>query len=306
MASVLTNLALAALISAGVPAGENPVLKELSSKGIEMSDGSRVKLPPPIMGDGLDAAGQRGAMAKVADARSSPEQLVAKSYYAPVVVKVRTVRSSDDEGPAVRAVDAWFVAHGDWDILTSKDFLESALKSKDESKSSVVSKSGVLTGEEKAKRKLAAATKEGYEEQFVYTTFSLFDRVEVSATRFAVAQTAKDTVLAAARLDPRFDKDPDYPNQWRALTRNERAEITPGPPHLFAHAGGYAKVTRLKEPADAVFIECHLVYEEPYAWFDGVNLVQRKAPAMVLEKVRTFRRKLTVATTEKAEKNEKR
>jgi hypothetical protein len=199
----------------------------------------------------------------------------------------------------------WFVARGDWGILTSKEFLESVMKTKDEGKSRVVSKSGVLTDEEMAKRKLTATTKAGYEERFVYTTFSLFDRVEISATRFAVLQSGKDFMLAAARTDPRFDKDPAYPNQWRALLRNEQAEITPGPPHLFGHAGGYAKITRLKEPADAVFIECHLVYEEPYGWFDGVNLVWQKAPAMVLEKVRTFRRKLTVASADQAAKSEK-
>ena len=55
-------------------------------------------------------------------------------------------------------------------------------------------------------------------------------------------------------------------------------------------------------PAGAAFIECHLVYEEDYGWFDGVNMVKQKAPAMVQEKVRTFRRKLNVATEKKAGK----
>ncbi len=49
-------------------------------------------------------------------------------------------------------------------------------------------------------------------------------------------------------------------------------------------------------PAGAAFIECHLVYEEDYGWFDGVNMVKQKAPAMIQEKVRSFRRKLNVAT----------
>ena len=131
------------------------MFKELREKGIQMSDGSMVKLPPPIMAEGLDAAGQRGAMAKVADARSPVDQLVAGAYYSPVVVKVRKVKSpqakpaegkpAEDEGPAFRAIDMWFVARGDWGILTSKEFLESVMKTKDEGKSRVVSKSGVLT-----------------------------------------------------------------------------------------------------------------------------------------------------------------
>ena len=87
--------------------------------------------------------------------------------------------------------------------------------------------------------------------------------------------------------------------------RDAEANITTGPPHLFTRAGGYAKITRLKQPADAAFIECHLIYEEPYGWFDGVNLVKQKVPVMVQEKVRTFRRKLRVASQEKSEKKAK-
>ena len=48
------------------------------------------------------------------------QDLLRKSYYAPVVVKVRTLKAAKDEGPAVRAVDLWFVAHGDWEMLTRR------------------------------------------------------------------------------------------------------------------------------------------------------------------------------------------
>jgi hypothetical protein len=292
---------LVVAITASPP--ENPVFQEVTTRGVTMSDGTVVKLPPPIMADGLDAAAQRAALAKV-DARNAFADLVKKSYYAPVVVKVRTVKSAEGEGPSIRTIDLWFAVNGDWKTLTSKDFFESVLKPKDDGKSRVVAKSGVLTDQEMAARKLTAVTKEGYEERFVYSTFSLFERVEISATRFAVLTSGKDWVLAAAKVDSRFDKDADFPNQWRPLVRNEQAEIKPGKIHPFGHAGGYAKLTRLKEPADAVLIECHLVYEEPYGWFDGVSLVKQKAPVMVQEKVRTFRRKLTLAGGEKSQKSD--
>jgi hypothetical protein len=303
MNSTLFSLVLLAL--AAGPADENPVLRELIEKGVAMSDGAAVKLRAPILADGLDAAAQRAAIDKVADARSSAEELVRKSFYAPVVVKVRTVTSSKGEGSTVRAVDLWFVVHGDWNTLTSQQFLESVVKPKDEGRSRVVSKSGMLTEKELAARKLTAAIRKGYEERFVYSTISLFERAEISSTRFAVVTTGKDSVVAAGKIDPRFAKDPDYPNQWRPLLRDEQAEIKPGPAQPWAHAGGYAKITRLKEPADAVLIECHLVYEEPYGWFDGANLVKQKAPLMVQEKVRTLRRKLAVAAAEGTAKKPK-
>lgn len=278
---------------------ENPVFNDLITKGITMSDGTAVKLPRPVLPDGLNEAGQKAAINAAADARSQFDDLVKNSYYAPVVVKVRTAKTLPHDGPAIRTIDLWFVAHGDWDILTSKDFLESAMKTKEEGPSRVVLKSGMLTDQEIAARKFSATVKENYEERFPYATFSLFERVELSATRFSVMTRESDSILAAARLDSRFLADVEYPNQWRPLLRDERAEIKPGKAHPFEHAGGYAKITRLVEPDDGVLVECHIAYEEPNGWFDGVNLVKQKAPVMVQEKVRSFRRKLTLATQEK-------
>lgn len=299
----LTFIVLAlSILAVEKPAADNPIFEELICNGVRMSDGSAVRLPPPIMPDRLDAAGQWAAMEKVATGRNPVEKLVQKSFYAPVVVRVRTVKPSEGEGPAIRTVDFGFVAHGDWDVLTSKKFIESFAGAKDKGPNRVVSKSGTLSDEEMTERKLSTTNKDGYEERFVYTTFSLFERVELSATRLAGLTRGEDSWLAAARIDRRFDKDPEYPNQWRPLLRDVRAEIKPGPAHPFLHAGGYAKITRLKKPADAVFVECHLAYEEDYGWFDGVNLVKRKVSLMIREKVRTFRRKLAVASEEKAKK----
>ena len=103
------------------------------------------------------------------------------------------------------------------------------MKPADKGKSRVVTKSGMLSDQELAARKLSATVKEGFEERFVYSTFSLFERVEISATRFAVLTRNKNAVVAAGRVDPRFAKDADYPNQWRSLLRNEQAEIQRGP-----------------------------------------------------------------------------
>jgi hypothetical protein len=301
-ASILSILLVAAAATDATP-GENPVFRELVGQGVSMSDGATFKLPPPILPDGLDAAGQRAAIARAPRARSTFQELVAKSFYAPVEVKIRTLRASPNDGPIVRAVDVWFVAHGDWDKLRSKAFLES-VAGRDEGANRVVSKSGVLTDKELAKRKLSATADgtrrvpdaiDDNEERFVYATFSLFERVEISATRRAVLSRGKDSILAAGKIDARFDKDPEYPNQWRPLLRDARAEIKPGPAHPFSHAGGYAKITRLVEPFNAVFVECHLVYEEDFGWFDGANLAKQKVPAMVQEKVRSFRRKLALA-----------
>jgi hypothetical protein len=306
----LTSLALVVACLAADPAADNPgeknpVFRQLLEQGIKMSDGTAIKLRPPTMADGLDAAGQRAAMDEVSAGRASVDEMLAKTLYAPVVTKVGTVKASEKEGPAVRTVDVCFVARGNWKTLTSKDFLESVLGGEEKKgKRSIVSKSGFLNDEEMQTRKLTGKVADDYEERFLYTTFSLFELVHVSATRFSLLTRDKDVILAAGTVDPRFDKDAKYPNQWRPLLRNAQANIVPGPAHRFAHAGGYAKITRLTEPADAAFVECHIVYEEPYGWFEGVNLVQQKIPVMVREKVRSFRRKLTAVGEDKGTKRE--
>ena len=54
--------AMAAVAAAddAAPVRENPVFKELTEKGLKMPEGTRVKLPPPILADGLDAAARGG------------------------------------------------------------------------------------------------------------------------------------------------------------------------------------------------------------------------------------------------------
>ena len=278
----------------------NSVLAELMNKGVTMSDGKAYKLPPPTMADGLDFTDQRAAIKKIAGERYKVEDLMRKTSSAPVVIRFRTLKASEDESSTIRAVDVWFVAHGKWDTLNSKEFLDSLAKGKDtEGENRVVSKSGFLTDEEMQKRNLKLEMPEGQEAKFVYTTFSLFDQVEVSTTRYAVVTRGKDFLLAAARIDGRFSKDAEYPNQWRPIERDASANITLGPPQPYSGAGAYVIITRLVEPADAIFVEGHMVFEEPYGWFEGGNMLRSKAPTMIQQRAKMFRSKLGIASVKR-------
>jgi hypothetical protein len=281
-------------------AAENPALKDLLENGVTMSDGKAYKLPAPTMADGLDAAGQRAAIEKLAGTRYKVEDLLLKSTAAPVLIKFRTLKAAEGESAVIRAIDVWFVAYGDWETLNSKEFLDSLAKSKDtEGENRMVSKSGLLTDDEMQKRKLKLDLPQGEEAKFVYTTFSLFDQVEVSATRYAVVTRAKDYLLAAGSIDPRFNADAEYPNQWRPIERDAAANISLGAPHPYTGAGAYAKITRLAEPANAIFVEGHIVFEEPYGWFEGGNQLRSKAPTMIQQRAKIFRSKLGIASAKK-------
>jgi hypothetical protein len=298
---VLFNICLVAIsaeAATGTSAVEaNPVLTELMEKGVMMSDGKAYKLPAPAMADVSDAAGQKEAMEKISGGRYSFDDLVQKSTSAPVMIRFRTLKAAEGESATIRAIDVWFVAHGKWDTLNSKDFQDSLARGKDtDGESRVVSKSGVLTDEEMQKRKLKLETPEGQEAKFVYNTFSLFDQVEVSATRYVVVTRDKNDLLAAARADGRFTKDAEYPSQWRPILRDAAANISLGPPQPYSGAGAYVKITRLAEPADAIFVEGHIVFEEPYGWFEGGNELRSKAPTMIQQRAKIFRGKLGIAS----------
>jgi hypothetical protein len=290
----------AAAIGAGPAVETNPTVSELMAKGVMMSDGKAYKLPGPAMSDVRDAAGQKEAIEKISGGKYTYEALSQKATSAPVLIRIRTVKAAEGESSTVRALDVWFIAHGKWETLNSKEFQDSLAKSKDtEGENRTVSKSGIVTDEEVQKRGLKLEAADGQEAKFVYTTFSLFEQVEVSATRHVVVTRGNDELLTAALIDDRFDKDAEYPNQWRPIVRDAAANISLGPPQPYTGAGVYIKITKLAEPADAIFVEGHMVFEEPYGWFEGGNELRSKAPAMIQQRVKVFRSKFAIASKEK-------
>jgi hypothetical protein len=275
----------------------NPVFTELAQKGVVMSDGKAYKMPAPSLDAALDAQGQRAAIDKIAAGRYSFDDLVQKSTSAPVLIRIRTLKASENKSGVVREIDVWFVAHGSWETLNSKTFLDDLSKNKDtEGENRIVSKSGFLTDEEMQKRKLDDRPPQGLEAKYIYNTFSLFDQVELSATRYSVVERGKNYLLAAGRVDQRFNADAEYPNQWRPILRDAAANISLGPPLPYTGAGTYANIVRLVEPADAVFVEGHIIFEEPYGWFEGGNELLSKTPAIIRQRAKTFRGKFAIAS----------
>ena len=157
-----------------------------------------------------------------------------------------------------------------------------------------------------AVRGLTTHSTPNLKEYFLYTTFNLFGRVEVSATRSCLATRTPDGVIVAAKLDPRFAKDKEFPNRWRPIVVNALGNPEPGLPHAYSGAAFYAKVTRLIKPQNAIFVEFHQVFYEPHAWFDvDVNLMPSELRKIIPFEVKQFRIKLLRATEKKTETPDK-
>jgi hypothetical protein len=267
----------------------NPVFDRLMSEGVPVVAGSNLRLPPPTMTDGLNAAGQQAALATVADENRPVEALLRNSVVSPFVLKIKS-----DEGTTGRHVDLWYVAHGSFDKITGEDFVHQQMKKAAQEKSSdeLPRQSIVLKPEELQARGLTAMNSAESSESYVHTTFPLFDRVFISTSSQVVQSKTGDSVLISGLLDPRFDHDKDYPIFWQHLDRDDTGKLNLGEKLPYHGFGSYLKITRMIEPAGAIFVECHVAFDEPAGWFNGANLLRSKLPVLVQDSVRKFRREI--------------
>jgi hypothetical protein len=282
----MTPLLLALSLSCAADPHEaiNPLYRELRTEGVAVSAKERVPLPAPVMPDGLDAKAQRKVIEQVAAGDYDPDELARRSVVTPFVLRIRDVKSSDPKNP-VRGVDLYYVAYGSLDVSLDEAFAEKLM-----SDSKQEGKAKSLTPEDLAKRKIDFKPDEKKRESYGHVEFEFLERVEIRATGRSFWTRTDESFLSAMRLDPRFVGDPEFPNQWRSIDRVDPKKRGPAQP--YAGSGHYLKVTRLHEPKGALFVEFHVVFVEPYGWFDGANLLRSKLPPVAQSVVRSMRREL--------------
>ena len=147
----------------------------------------------------------------------------------------------------------------------------------------------VLSDDDLKQRKIVPRTIPDGKEWLVHGMFKLLQtnvRVQVQGTARVVETTTKESAILAGQIDHRFDSDAKYPNDWRPAPSG----VVGGPPTLYFSSGAYAKVTKLVNPAGALLVEYHFIYDEPEAWFGGANLLRSKLPQKTREDVKDFRR----------------
>lgn len=279
-------LVLALFAAAADPAPHadaNPLFRTLLDPGLAVTADAKVKLPPPTMPDGLPAAKQKDAIAGVIGTDYAFEDFTRNSAVAPFVLKIRDEKGGGPDAP-VRAVDSFFVAHGDFARLDDEKFLDRLLNA-----GRGDGKGKSLTADDLAKRKIVVPAALDKRERFGRVDFDFLDRVRLEVTGRSVWSRTAESVVAAAEIDPRFAADADFPNRWRSLSK-DGGELKVGPPTGYGGAGFYVKITKLADPAGAVFVEQHVVFAEPTGWFDGANLLRSKLPPVVQSNVRSMRR----------------
>lgn len=264
----------------------NPLFQELCKTGLAISPKARTLMPAPTMPDGLDARKQLAVLTALAGQDYEVEELLRQSVVAPHILKFRDIEPADPNAPA-RGVDLWFIAHGKLQTFSRQEFDRRVREFGKDNKSVVGLKQDDL---EKRKIKLPAA---GLNEQgFAHAEAVLLDKVQLRGTSWVVISRTAESIVSASRLDPRFDNDKEFPNQWRLFPSDDPESKELGPPHPYHGAMAYLKLTQLHDPPSALFVEYHVVFVEPKGWFSGRNLLRSKLPAVIQSQVRSFRREL--------------
>ncbi|MCE9563606.1 MAG: hypothetical protein K8U57_16310 [Planctomycetes bacterium] len=259
----------------------NPLFKSLLETGFAVGPKDKVKLPAPTMPDGLDAAKQKATIEALIKDDYRYDLFTENSVVARELIKIRDLKGGDAKSPP-RAVDVWFLAYGDIKALDDDKFLERLMNT------------GRGNGQAKAlnaadlqKRKIVIADPK--KEGFGQMEFDFLDKVHLKATGRTMWTRNADSVVVAGEIDPRFADDKDFPNQWQSITKGGEAPKL-GPATLWAGAVFYLKITKLAEPAGALFCEQHVIFVEPEGWFDGANLLRSKLPTAVQISVRNMRK----------------
>jgi len=291
---LLTVWAAFGILLGTARAVENPIAKGLITEGVQLTSGATIKLPAPWMADGLDAAAQQAVIRKVA-ARYPFDLFIRKSVVSPFVLNMESINDAKGSRTGQR-VDVAFVAHGTLKAIREKDLLGQLLSMSKGKSRGLETITRALDEKELAERGLSVKSSPELEESFVRFSIPIIEKVQLSGINREMTVYEDSSIVAAQIMDERFAKDPKYPNQWQPIVRNPGGQYVLGEAQPYSGNGQYVKVTQLVDaagkPTGALFIEAHMVFDEPRGWFGGANLLRSKLPMAVQDNVRDFRRLL--------------
>jgi hypothetical protein len=277
-------LILAVLVPAEAGHDANPVFRAVVGEGLS-AGGATVKLPAPTFRDGQSADEQKAALREVAGSSRAAEEMVQDSISAPHRLKLNDVKA---DGVTLRSGDLVFVLRGvDVDAIKPDEAFRQAPVGE---VSAANMRFGVRVLSPDDFKDPPPALSTGHE-WLIHSTGRLLDRIVVEATDRVVASTSADSLVFAAKTDPKFGTNGPFPNRWSTIEPRATGDAF-GPPQPYAGGVGYLKITRLKGLDRAAVVEVHFAFAEPTAWFGGDPILRSKFGLIAQDQVRRLRREL--------------
>jgi hypothetical protein len=270
---------------------ENSIYVELVGKGVPLSSEDKAKLPEFTMVDGLDQTAQGKILEDViAKQKGGPpafKQFTENKLNAPFIKVDTAIPNSTSH-----QIDLYFIAYGNLQTVANGNFWKARIGQK--------GKNGTLdflTDKDLKQRGLTVIDQAKIKERYAFADkIDLFEFVQVSGTARSMETVGDQSVVVAILLDPKFQGDREFPNEWRKVTFLPNGKQQIGNANPYDGVGAYAKVTQLQSPDDALFVEYHIIYNEPAGWFDGRHVLETKLPMMIDNDVKRFRKDLKGAT----------
>jgi hypothetical protein len=263
----------------------NPVYAQLLQTGVEINE-TLVKFPQPTMVDGLDAEQQNQIISEIGGEAYDFKSMIRPSTVAPHVMRTEL----KEEGKArYRVADFWFVTYGKLDVLTDETVLQQMLDpNKEEGEGNAIT-TEVL-------KSVGIEISDAEHDAYGRVSYLLEKKVDLHLTGRAYWSKTDESIVATMIIDPRFSEHAEFASTWSPMTRDVSGQLQPGAAQPYRGMGLYMKVTQLKGVEGALFVECHLIFNEPVEWFDGLNYLGSKLPPIVSKQVRTMRAELSKAS----------
>lgn len=269
------------------PHQANVVLHELQRES-PIPGQPKALLPQFYLSDGLSNDTCQAELEKLVAEDLPLDEFLRSSQLAPQMIRLTDV---DDEGSLpLKRLDVFFTATGDLNQLAGKRDLTDFVTSESE-----VSQAKEIPRESLRRLGIVLAedpSSEGAGEAYGYAVSNLLDRIELRTAGRSFATESDESIILAGYVDPRFREDAEFPNTWKRITHDDDED--PATSHAYPGAVYSLKITQLPGRKHKLFVEGHVLFVEPTAWFDGANLLRSKLPPVVQSLVRRFRRELAM------------
>ncbi len=270
----------------------NTIFNSLVTEGVAITPEVTVQVTPPAVTETMTAQEQLDAIAKVSG-KSAASFISNSSLFPAVSIKPITDAKGNRVGTRL---DFWFVAMGDLKTASDAGLLNDLVEISDAEKS-LPREARALTPEEHKARGLEETVRGSYEDWYYGINVPVMNQVQLSGIGFANRTSSPESILAAINYLPKYRDDAEFPSVWRKVTNRAGVVGLDDERHPYQGLGGYLKATQLKSEK-AIFIEVHVVFAQPEAWFGSRDPLGSKLPGAIRKNTSKFARELKRAAAQ--------
>lgn len=289
--------ALLAFVAAVLVVGEAPAVVAQApaevAEGAAVSDDAAAAMPEfkPTLRDGMTADQQLQAIRSILG-NLEEERFFRSSIVSPFVFEMKPLSKLENGGQRQR-LDVWFVAYGKLEDIEEKKMMDDLTGPEAKSTPGLPEIARALDEEEMKARDLKFGNQpDGSGRSYGIMGANILDKAFVTGITSSRYRKTDDSIELFLRLSPSLLDDADFPARWHSISKADDGAFQLGKPNPYTDLAALIKVTELVGVEDGLFVEVHVVYAEPYGWFEGRNLLRSKLPPVLQDLVRKFRRKL--------------